>query len=80
MVPLVIVSHTSKRRFVAEMVGTPLWSAGPTEEYAVGALLLTFGWRMGVAIMTERTHAAGFCTVPLQPAVIVTRVATPIEE
>lgn len=80
MTPLVIVSHTSKRRFVATLVGTPLWSAGPSKEYAVGALLLTFGWRMGVAVLVERTHESGFCAVPLLPVVRVTRVVTPIED
>lgn len=63
--PLLVVTRTAARRYVAEVVGTPLWSAGPSPEYAVGALVLQLGWRFGVATMVERTHAAGFCAVPV---------------
>jgi hypothetical protein len=63
--PLLVVTRTAAKRCVAEVVGTPLWSAGPTPEYAVGALVLHLGWRFGLATLVERTHAAGFCAVPV---------------
>lgn len=44
------VRQTGPRRYVAELVGTPYWSAGPTREYAVGALVLAHGDRMGVGV------------------------------
>lgn len=62
--PLVVVTRTAARRYVADVIGTPLWSAGPSPEYAVGALVLQLGWRFGLAVMVERTHSAGFCAVP----------------
>ena len=43
------VRQTAPRRFVAELIGTPYWSAGPTREGAVGALVLVHGARIGVA-------------------------------
>lgn len=63
--PLVVVTRASLRRYVAEVVGTPLWSAGPSPEWAVGSLVLQLGWRFGLATLVERTHAAGFCAVPV---------------
>lgn len=71
--PLLVVTRTAAKRYVAEVVGTPLWSAGPSPEYAVGALVLQLSWRFGLAVLVERTHAAGFCAVPI-PAVSVRRV------
>lgn len=62
---LLAVTRTAAKRYVAEVVGAQLWSAGPSPEYAVGALVLHLGWRFGVATLVERTHAAGFCAVPL---------------
>ena len=62
---LVVVTRTAPRRYVAEVVGTPLWSAGPSPEWATGSLVLQLGWRFGLATLVERTHAAGFCAVPM---------------
>ncbi len=62
---LVVVTRTAPRRYVASVVGTPLWSAGPSPEWAVGSLVLQLGWRFGLATLVERTHAAGFCAVPV---------------
>jgi hypothetical protein len=62
---LVVVTQTAPRRYVAEVVGTPLWSAGPSPEWAVGSLVLQLGWRFGLATLVERTHATGFCAVPV---------------
>ena len=47
------VRQTAKRRYVAELIGTPYWSAGPTRESAVGALVLVHGERMGVGICAD---------------------------
>lgn len=47
------VRQTAPRRFVAEMIGTPYWSAGPTRESAVGALVLVHGARIGVAFAPD---------------------------
>lgn len=47
------VRQTAKRRYVAELIGTPYWSAGPTREIAVGALVLVHGERMGVGICAD---------------------------
>lgn len=63
--PLVLVTRTAPRRYVASVACTPLWSAGPSPEYAVGSLVLQLGWQFGVASLVERTHAAGFCAVPV---------------
>lgn len=63
--PLVVVTRTAPRRYVAKVVGTPLWSAGPSPEWAIGSLVLQLGWRFGLATLVERTHAAGFCAVPV---------------
>lgn len=38
---------------MAELIGTPYWSAGPTRESAAGALLLVYGGRFGVAIAED---------------------------
>lgn len=47
------VRQTAPRRFVAELIGTPYWSAGPTRESAVGALVLVHGARIGVAFAPD---------------------------
>lgn len=47
------VRQTAKRRCLAELIGTPYWSAGPTRESSVGALVLVHGERMGVGICTD---------------------------
>ncbi len=62
---LVVVTRTAPRRYVADVAGTPFWSAGPSPEWAVGSLVLQLGWRFGLATLVERTHAAGFCAVPV---------------
>lgn len=64
-VGLIIVERTGERRYVAELIGTKLWSAGPSAEYAVGALVLQMGWQFGIASMVIRSHATGFCAVPV---------------
>jgi len=74
--PLIVVTRTAQRRHVAEVVGTPLWSAGPSPEYAVGALVLQLGWRFGLAVLAERSHAAGFCAVPVAGVVASRRPAS----
>lgn len=71
--PLIVVTQTAPRRHVAEVVGTPLWSAGPSPEYAAGALVLQLGWRFGLAVLPERSHAAGFCAVPVAAGVVACR-------
>ena len=73
--PLVVVTRTAPLRYVAEVACTPLWSAGPSPEYAVGALVLQLGWRFGLATLVERTHAAGFCAVPVAGGVASRRRA-----
>ena len=47
------VRQTAPRRFVAELIGTPYWSAGPTREIAVGALVLVHGARIGVGFTPD---------------------------
>ena len=64
-VPLIIVERTAERRFVAELIGTKLWSAGPSVEYAVGALVLQSGWQFRIATLVVRTHDRGYCAVPV---------------
>ncbi len=63
-VGLIIVERTAERRYVAELIGTTLWSAGPSVEAAVGALVLQTGWQFGIASLVMRSHATGFCAVP----------------
>lgn len=74
-ISLIVVERTAPGRYVAQLAGTPLWSAGPSREYAVGALVLQMGWQFGVASVVDRTHERGFCAVPA-PGVRVTRSAT----
>lgn len=50
-VVLVDVYQTAPRRHVAAVVGSPLWSAGPSAFYALGALLAAFGPRFGVVVL-----------------------------
>lgn len=45
------VRMTAPRRFVAEVLGTHLWSAGPTPESAVGSLMLTQGGLLGLSLL-----------------------------
>lgn len=73
-VPLIVVERTAPTRYVAQVVGTPLWSAGPSREYAVGALVLQMGWQFGIASVVDRTHENGYCAVPT-PGVRVERTA-----
>lgn len=47
------VRQAPPRRFVAELIGTPYWSAGPTRESAVGALILVHGAWIGVAFAPD---------------------------
>ena len=68
--PLVVVTRTAPRRYVAEVACTPLWSAGPSPEYAVCALVLQLGWRFGLATLVERTRSLGICAVPVAGVVV----------
>lgn len=47
------VRQTAPRRFVAELIGTPYWSAGPTRESAVGALVMVHGARIGIGFAPD---------------------------
>ena len=49
--------QASERRFVAELLGTPLWSAGPSQAYAVGDLVLRFGDRIGLHLVADEAPA-----------------------
>ena len=50
-VVLVEVRESGPRRFVAEVVGSVLWVAGPSPTAALGALLEAFGPRLGVFVL-----------------------------
>jgi hypothetical protein len=51
------VRQASERRFVAELLGTPLWSAGPSKAYAVGDLVMRFGDRIGLHLVSDEAPA-----------------------
>lgn len=50
-VVLVDLQQTAPRRHVAAVVGSPLWSAGPSPFYALGALVAALGPRFGVFVL-----------------------------
>ena len=72
MTPLLWVEQTGRRRYVVTALGTPYWSAGASPGGALLDLLVRFGFRLGVAVMVNRTHENGFCAVPA-PQVVVRR-------
>lgn len=70
--PLLWIEQTGRRRFVVTAMGTPYWSAGPSAGGALLDFLARYGFRIGIAVVVDRTHEKGFCVVPI-PGVSVCR-------
>ncbi len=50
---LLVVRPGTGRRTVVELLGTSLWSAGPSPEWALGAFVLAFGHRLGLHLVQD---------------------------